>query len=164
MARNSKTEQLQIRVSRAEKAAIRRAAAQAGLDASAYVLSKILPAPAADFQRCTEACAGPEPRFALAELNSLLARFSAGELSAAVAEFHPAALSAFLRNYVAAMVEHACARRAVAVPWWVRAIEPLSDPVFGSELQSLRLHLLTQSPPAFRCRNLFIDSSVGERV
>jgi hypothetical protein len=73
-------------------------------------------------------------------------------------------LSAFLRNYVAAMVEHACAQRAVTVPRWVRAVEPLSDPVFGSELQSLRLHLLTQSPPAFRCRNLFIDSSVGERV
>ncbi len=164
MARNAKTEQLQIRVSRSEKAAIRRAAAQAGLDASAYVLNRILPAPAADFRRCTEACAGPEPRFALAELNALLARFSAGELCTAVTEFHPAGLSAFLRNYIAAMVEHACARRAVAVPGWVRAIEPLPDPVFGSELQSLRLHLLTQSPPAFRCRNLFIDSSVGERV
>ena len=106
---------------------------------------------------------GPEPRFALAELNALLAGFSAGELRTAVAEF-PAALSDFLRNYVAAMVEHACARRAVPVPAWTRAVEPLSEPVFGSELQSLRLYLLTQSPPAFRRRNIFIDSSVGGRV
>jgi Protein of unknown function (DUF1778) len=164
MANNAKTEQLQIRVSRAEKAAIRRAAAQAGLDASTYVLRRVLPPPAAEFQRCTEACAGPEARFALAELNSLLAEFSAGELPTAVAEIPAAGLSDYLRNYVAAMVEHACARRAVAVPGWVRAVKPLSEPVFGSELQSLRLHLLTQSPPAFRHRNIFIDSSVGERV
>ncbi|HTY49830.1 MAG TPA: hypothetical protein VMB48_09070 [Steroidobacteraceae bacterium] len=40
----------------------------------------------------------------------------------------------------------------------------MSEPAFGSELRSLRLHLLTQSPPAFRCRNIFIDASVGERV
>jgi len=62
------------------------------------------------------------------------------------------------------VVEHACARRAVAVPGWTRAVTPLSEPAFGSELRSLRLHLLTQSPPAFRCRNIFIDASVGERV
>jgi hypothetical protein len=164
MVSKAKTEQLQIRVSRAEKAAIRLAAAQAGLDASTYVLSRVLPAPAAEFQRCIEACAGPEPRFALAELNASLVGFTAGELRTAVAEFPAAGLSAFLRNYIAAMVEHICARRAVAVPGWVRAVKPLSEPAFGSELQSLRLYLLTQSPPAFRCRNIFIDSSVGERV
>ncbi|HEY1899331.1 MAG TPA: DUF1778 domain-containing protein [Steroidobacteraceae bacterium] len=164
MANPAKTEQLQIRVSRAEKAAIRRAAARAGLDASAYVLSQVLPAPAAEFQRCAEACAGPQPRFALAEINSLLAGFSAGELGAAVAEPPTARLSAFLLNYVAAMVEHTCARRAVPIPRWTGAVRPLSEPVFGSELQSLRLHLLTQSPLAFRCRNIFIDASVGERV
>jgi hypothetical protein len=141
-----------------------RAAAQAGLDASTYVLSRVLPAPAAEFRRCTEACAGAEPRFALAELNALLAGFSTGELRTAVAEFPAGGLSAFLRNYIAAMVEHACARRAVTVPGRVWVVKPLSEPVFGSELQSVRLHLLTQSPPAFRCRNIFIDSSVGERV
>jgi hypothetical protein len=36
--------------------------------------------------------------------------------------------------------------------------------VFGSELQSLRLYLLTHSPPPFRARNIFIDSSLGDRI
>ena len=35
----------------------------------------------------------------------------------AVAVAPTATLSAFLANYVAAMVEYACARRAIAVPW-----------------------------------------------
>lgn len=29
---------------------------------------------------------------------------------------------------------------------------------------SLRLHLLTRSPPPFRRRNLFVDSSIGQRA
>jgi hypothetical protein len=36
--------------------------------------------------------------------------------------------------------------------------------VFCSSLQSLRMHLLTHSPPPFRRRNIFIDSSLGQRV
>ena len=46
------------------------------------------------------------------------------------------------------------------------------DAVRGHELEpyveywllSLRLHLLTHSPPPFRLRNIFIDSSVGTRM
>ena len=67
-------------------------------------------------------------------------------------------------DYIAAMVEYACARRAVAVPEWTRSIAPLAEPTFGSELQSLRLHLLTRSPPPFRARNIFIDSTLSDRV
>jgi hypothetical protein len=62
------------------------------------------------------------------------------------------------------MVEYACARHSVAVPEWTRSILPLAEPVFGSELQSLRLYLLTHSPPPFRARNIFIDSTLGDRV
>jgi hypothetical protein len=40
----------------------------------------------------------------------------------------------------------------------------LTEPVFGSELQSLRLYLLTHSPPPFRARNIFIDATLGDRV
>jgi hypothetical protein len=36
--------------------------------------------------------------------------------------------------------------------------------VFGSDLQNLRLYLLTHSPPPFRRRNIFIDSTLGDRV
>jgi hypothetical protein len=121
--------------------------------------------PAVHFRDCVRDCAhSASPRIALAELNSLLSDLTAGELRDAVATPPPPGLSAFLANYIAAMVEYACARRAVVVPKWTRSITPLAEPVFGSELLSLRLHLLTHSPPPFRARNIFIDSSLGDRV
>jgi hypothetical protein len=160
-----KSSQLQIRVSAQEKTAIRRAARRAGMEMSTYVLSRVLSVPTAQFRDCVEACAGPaSPRFALAELNSLLSALTAAELREAVAQAPTVALTPFLANYVAAMVEYACEKRAVAVPAWTRTIAPLPEPVFGTTLQSLRLHLLTHSPPPFRSRNVFIDASLGDRV
>lgn len=165
MSKSLKTAQMQIRVSVSEKNAIQRAAARAGMDMSAYVLARVLSIPAAQFRDYVRDCAdSASPRFALAELNSLLADLSAGELGDAVGSPPPPGLSAFLANYIAAMVEYACARRAVAIPQWTRSIAPLAEPVFGSELLSLRLHLLTRSPPPFRVRNIFIDSSLGDRI
>ena len=160
----AKSDQLQIRVSPAEKASIQRAARRAGLDMSAYVLARVLPAAGRRFQDITEACRDPQgARFALAELNSWLAGLSAGELREAVLS-PPAELTPRLANYVAAMVEYACGRQGVVPPTWTHAIASLTEPVFGSTLMSLRLHLLSQSPPPFRRRNIFIDASVGSRV
>lgn len=165
MSRNSRTTQLQIRVSAAQKAGIRRAAEQAGLDMSAFVLSRALPAPEMRFRACVEDCAGPAPpAFGLAELNTLLAGWTAAQLRDAIAVAPTTALTPFLSNYIAAMVEQACERLSVRVPGWVRAIEPLAEPAFGSALKSLRLHLLTHSPAPFRRRNIFIDATVGDRV
>ena len=80
MVAAAKTTQLQIRVSPAEKAAILRAARRAGLDMSAYVLARVLPAPAKRFRELVEACRDPEGgRHALAELNSWLAELGAGD-------------------------------------------------------------------------------------
>jgi hypothetical protein len=164
MSATGKSAQLQIRVSTAEKAAIQRAAHRAGLDMSTYVLARVLPALARRFQDLTEACAEPEgARFALAELNAWLASLGAGELREAVAS-PPPALTPYFANYVAAMVEVACAQRGIASPAWTRTIAPLTEPVFGSALMSLRLYLLTHSPAPFRRRNIFIDSTVGSRV
>jgi hypothetical protein len=164
MSKSSKTAQLQIRVSANEKTAIQRAAARAGMAMSAYVLSRVLSPPAAQFRDCVADCAGSaSPRFGLAELNSLLSSLTAGELREAVAA-PPPALSPFVGNYNSAMVEYACARRSVAIPAWTRSIGPLPQPVFGSDLQNLRLYLLTHSPPPFRRRNIFIDSTLGDRV
>jgi hypothetical protein len=160
----AKTAQLQIRVSAVEKALIQRAAVRCGLDMSAYVLSRVLSVPAMQFRGCVEACAGPDPRFALAELNSLLSGFAAGELRAATTMLPSVSMTPYVANYVAAMVEYACVEHAVTVPVWTRAIEPLAEPAFGTQLQSLRLHLLTQSPAPFRRRNIFIDATLGERV
>ena len=165
MSRNSRTAQLQIRVSAAQKAAIRRAAEQVGLDMSAFVLSRALPTPAIRLQACIEDCAGPAPPgFGLAELNSLLAGWTAAQLRDAVAVAPAILVTPFLSNYIAAMIEQACERRSVRVPGWVRAVEPLAEPAFGSTLKSLRLHLLTHSPAPFRRRNIFIDATVGDRV
>jgi hypothetical protein len=165
MSKPAKTAQLQIRLSHSQKAAVQRAAQRAGMDMSSYVLSRVSSAVADRFQDCLRGCASsPAPSFALAEFNTLLSGLSTAELRDAVAAAPTAALSPFLANYVAAMVEYACVQRAIAVPAWTCAIKPLVDPAFGSDLQSLRLHLLTQSPPPFRCRNIFIDSSLGQQV
>jgi hypothetical protein len=166
MDKPSKSEQLQIRVSRRQKAAIQRAAAQAGMDMSAYVLSRVLSSSTARFHDYVAACLGPASSFGLAELNSFLSGLAAGDLRDSVSVPPPSApvLTPYLLNYITAMVEQACARRGIAIPAWTRAVVPLTDPVFASALQSVRLHLLTHSPPPFRRRNIFIDSSVGERI
>ena len=165
MSASSKTAQLQIRVSTAEKTAIQRAARRAGMDMSSFILGRLLPAAGARFQELTTDCADAAgARFALAELNSFLSGLGAGELRDAVTSPLPAGLGAFRANYIAAMVEYACAQRGIAPPVWTRAIAPLAVPAFGSELESLRLYLLTHSPPPFRHRNIFIDASIGARV
>jgi uncharacterized protein (DUF1778 family) len=161
----AKSAQLQVRVSPAEKSAIQRAARRAGLDMSAYVLARVLPAPARRFADLTAACRDPEDaRYALAELNTWLAGLGSGELRDAVASPPAPGLTAYFANYVAAMVEVACARRGLAPPAWVGTVVPLAQPVFGSALVSLRLHLLMHSPAPFRRRNIFIDATVGARV
>ena len=131
---------------------------------SAYVLARLLPASADAFQVLTGDCArSADARFALAELNSWLASLGARELQEAVSS-PPAQQTPYLANYIAAMVEFACAKNAVAAPSWTGATAPLAEPMFGSALMSLRLYLLTHSPAPFRRRNIFIDSSVGSRV
>jgi hypothetical protein len=165
MRSRPKTSQLQIRVSPAEKAAIQRAADEAGMDMSAFVLRRVLPESRQQFQALVAACAGSsEPGFALAELNSFLARLTAAELRDALGSPIEAKLSDYLANYTAAMLEYACARLHVAPPPWVHRIPPLAQPVFETTLQSLRLYLLAHSPPPFRRRNIFIDATVGARV
>jgi uncharacterized protein (DUF1778 family) len=161
----SKLSQLQIRVSEAQKSAIRSAAERAGMDMTNYVLSRVLSIPAREFQEAVRMLTRPvAPSYALADINSLLSKLTTHELRDAVGVAPEVDLPAFLANYVAAMVETACAKHAVPVPAWTRRVPPLDEPAFGSDLKSLRLHLLTHSPAAFRCRNIFIDSSLGDRV
>ncbi|HWJ35240.1 MAG TPA: DUF1778 domain-containing protein [Steroidobacteraceae bacterium] len=165
MAQESKSAQLQIRVSRGEKKAIQHAAKRAGMDMSAYVLSRVLSAPALRFQECVAGCTEHSAAsFALAELNSLLSALTPGEMRDATAVAPSIALSPFLANYVAAMVEYGCARCTISPPAWTRSVIPLDEPAFGTSLRSLRLHLLTHSPPPFRRRNIFIDSSLGRQI
>jgi hypothetical protein len=164
MANAAKVEQLQIRVSRAEKAAISRAARKAGMDMSSYVLSRVMSVPAMRFQEHVSAAAASEPSYGLAELNTLLTELPAADLKNAVAAAPAMALTPHISKCVAAMVELACSRRDIPIPAWTRAIPSLEDPWFGSSALALRQYLLTHSPAPFRRRNLFIDSSLGSRV
>jgi len=165
--RDAKTQQLQIRLTAAEKAAIQRAAARAGMDMSAWVLARLLPQRSRPFLALSQALAGAgadERRYLLAELNDFLSGLAPRELVDAVAERPTQALDAYLANYLAAMVETAAHRVGAEPPAWTAEIAPLDEPVFGTPLRGLRLHLLLNAPPPFRRRNIFVDSSIGDRV
>lgn len=165
MAAKSKSDQLQIRVSAAEKAAIRRAARTAGLPVSEYVLGRLFPHFSTRFNALIDQLAqARQPAFALAGLNDLLATCSAEELADTAIAPPSARLSPVHQNYVAAMVEMAAARLGAAPPLWTQQVRPLDQPWFGTDIQSLRLYLLTHSPAPFRRRNIFIDSTLGNRV
>lgn len=160
-----KTQQLQIRVSEAQKRAIREQAARAGMSMSDWVLMKLAPPARERFQAlASEIAAGDEPGYAFAELLDLLDSLGACEFEEAVAERPRAQLDPYWANYVAGAVEHTAAMKRTALPAWTREVEPLDEPVFGSDLRSVRLYLLTHSPPAFSHRNIFIDATVGSRV
>ena len=89
---------------------------------------------------------------------------SADEYELAVSEPPQVHLDSYWKNYLAATVEHAAAMKHAKTPSWTQDVPPLDKPAFGSTLKSLKLHLLVNSPPAFIQRNIFIDSSVGDRV
>jgi uncharacterized protein (DUF1778 family) len=167
MSNLTKTTQLQIRVSAEAKRAIARAARRAGMDMSSYVLERVLGAQDARVVELLRRLADDEAqarRYSLAELHDLLAALGADELRRAVTAPPPVPLPPEVANYAAALIEYACAKRGIEAPAWTRSIAPLATPVFGSQLQSLRLHLLSHSPPPFRRRNIFIDTSIGGRV
>ena len=164
---STKSQQLQIRVTADQKAALKRLARDAGQDLSGYVLARALPEARLRFAEIIRALRGGEDhRFALAELNDLLADLTRAQLSDAVAVAPPELrdLSPLLQNYVAAMVEQASHQREVPAPSWGRDVPPLEAPYFATPLRSLRLHLLRAAPAPFKRRNIFVDSGVGARV
>lgn len=161
----TKSQQLQVRVTPAQKAALKRLARRAGLDVSTYVLSRLLPPARSRFQEIVRALRGDDDhRFALAELNDFLSGLAPAEFGDAVADVELGGLSPFLRNYVAAMVEQAAAQKDERPPAWVDDVQPLEEPHFAVPFRSLRPHLLRAAPVAFKRRNIFVDSAVGDRV
>lgn len=161
----TKSQQLQVRLTPGQKAALKRHARRAGLDLSSYVLSRALPPARSQFDEILRALRQEErPRFALAELNDFLHELAPAEFLDAVAEVELEGLSVFLRNYVAAMVEQAANQKRQAPPPWVRDVAPLEEPYFAVHFPSLRPHLLRAAPIAFKRRNIFVDSAVGDRV
>jgi len=164
---STKSQQLQIRVSPAQKAALKRLARGAGQDLSGYVLARALPESRLRFGEIIRALGDAlDHRFALAELNDLLSSLARTQLPDAVAVAPPELrdLPPLLQNYVAAMVEQASHQREVPAPSWVRDVPSLEAPYFATPLRNLRLHLLRAAPVPFKRRNLFADSGVGARV
>ncbi len=162
----AKSEYLQIRVTSEQKATLRRSAKQAGQGLSEYVLSRVLPQAGARFAELMRALeeGKDDSRFVLAELNDLLSSLAPVEFGEAIAEAPPGQLSPYLRNYIAAMVELAAYQKNTAPPAWPRDIEPLEQPHFATPSASLRPHLLHAAPVPFRRRNIFVDSTVGDRI
>ncbi len=163
--KTTKTEQLQIRVSREEKARIKQSAKRANLPMSDWVLSKLIPSHQQYFQALVkELCTDDGTRYTLSSLNDFLTPLSDGELLSAVSEEPVSLPNQYRSNYLAATIEYACHKNDIEPPEWVNKIDPLDKPVFASELKSLKLHLLIHSPPPFRRRNIFIDASLGDRI
>ncbi len=165
MGSTAKTTQLQVRVSAEQKRVIARAAKRAGLGMSAYVLERAL---GVGEHRVGELMRrlgnSAERSYALAELHDVLVRLGVDELRRALGDAPLATLDPESANYAAAMIETAFVRAGIEAPAWTRASQPLITPLFGSKFESLRLHLLANSPPAFRRRSIFIDTTLGGRV
>jgi hypothetical protein len=165
MKAHRKTSQLQIRVSPEQKTAIDHYAKNAGMALSQWVLNKILPPAREVFQELlAQLKSGSNPKLILAQMHDLLSKVTPDEFELMVALPPRVILPQYLANYIAAMIEYTAVQKKRKAPLWTRQIPPLDEPKFVSDLKSLRLHLLTHSPPPFRRRNLFIDTTVGGRV
>lgn len=117
---------------------------------------------AAAFARLSrEVAAADRISFPLAELNDLLTSADRTDVETLP---QPEISDPYRLNYVTAMVELAAHRAGTLAPLWATHVKPLDEPVFIDPSLSLRAHLLTASPVPFRRRNIFIDSSLGDRV
>lgn len=165
MSTTRKSLQLQIRVSPAQKIAIKRQAEEARMSMSDWVLSKLLPPQQMQFQELVAELAGSDtPSYVFAELLEMLGGLSANEYDHAISQAPQVTLDAYWAGYLASTIEHTAALKNTQPPAWTRDVPALDEPAFGSSLQSVRWYLLTHSPPAFSQRNIFISANVGDRV
>jgi hypothetical protein len=154
-----------MRVSPAQKAALVRRARAAGLDLSAYVLKRAAPETGERFVELVHSLSSkPRDPFVLAGIADLLEGLKRAEFGSAVEHLPRAKLDDVSANLLGAMVDTRAVNLGVRPPDWIREIPPLRRPWFPTALVSVRLHLLCNSPPAFRQRNLFVDSTLGDRV
>lgn len=161
----AKSDQLQIRVTPEQKRMLKRRAREAGMDMSSWILDRVLPPENARFQELARGLVEPDGRAsALAELEDFLRPLRSGAFARATSEPPKAPIDPVTLNHLAGAIELAAVKREVAPPpWTFRAAVP-ADPVFGTTLNSARLYLLTHAPVAMRRRNVFVDSSIDERV
>ena len=67
--------------------------------------------------------------------------------------------------YLAAVAEHLAHQFQLPFPEWTGTpLRSLRLPWFASDFPSLRATLIRESPPAFRCRNIFVSSNALSRA
>jgi uncharacterized protein (DUF1778 family) len=163
-----KTTQVQIRLSFEQKESIRLAAERAGLDMSQWILSKIFSQPKARLldilTQLKSVQHNKERSYVLNDFNAFLSSLDAQSLHDACGEDHKIKLDDLMANYVAAMIERAYFVKNLPSPKWLAEFDGVAEPFFASSIQAVRMHLLISSPPSFRRRNLFVDSSIGDLV
>jgi len=159
----ARSSQLQIRVTPAEKATLKRLADAAGESVSSYVLSRVLPSEEQLIGQLYEQLAegGSDHRPIMTRLQRALADLPAAELGERVPPPDPSGLGPFLLNAVAALVETAAHEKGADPPDWVATVPPLARPHFGWPLKSLRPHQVRVTPVPFKRRNLFFDPATG---
>ena len=132
---------------------------------SSWVLSKISNNQSKEFLRVVEKLVSSKKQsYIYAEIHDLLMKCGNNIFNKTIESSPTVELNSFQINYVAAMVEYRAMQLNEKIPAWCSEITTLDTPYFGSSLKSLNLYLLLNSPLAFRKRNIFIDSSVGQRV
>ena len=159
-----KSEYLQIRISKQEKEIIKSSAQMAGIDMSAWILQKVLPEKSKVFINILKKFKSEESSFVFAELHDFLARLQVHDFELTLDINPNIQLTDFQINYVIAMIAHRAKQLNLSPPDWIKTYPVLSEPYFGTTLKNLRLHLLINSPIAFKQRNIYIDSTIGDRV
>ena len=154
---SAKTGQLQIRVTPAQKAALKRLAASAGLSVSAFVLDRAIPRGHEAVDRHIRAIGGGKKIYnALSDLELYLRQLEDEEFVESVAGIDTSRLTPLQANCAAAAVEHDAWRRGRTPPEWVSHVQPLPAPHFGWGLRSLRPHLMRVTGATFKRRNVYI--------
>lgn len=156
---------LQIRLTPMEKRVVAQMAKKAGMEMSSWVKRCIFSTQKQQYLGIIEMVADPKnKKEALASLNDFLSAISKEHFADAVLPLPKEMAGTFIGNYIASMVELAAHQKNIESPPWIHSFQGLPDPHFSSDLPSLRLHLLKVSPIPFKKRNIFIDSSLGDRV
>ncbi len=163
--KNNKSEHLQIRITAEAKKKLFQLAKVNNMTLSEWILSKlsIENSPYTIQSIYEELSKKHNQAFAYVQLHDLLMKVSP-QLWDDFVSIRPHNLECETMAYTASMIERAAQMRGLTQPPWIREVETCSPPYFATNLQTLRLYLLINSPVAFRKRNIFIDSSTGDRV
>jgi uncharacterized protein (DUF1778 family) len=161
----AKTQQLQIRVSAAQKALLKKRAAAAGLDLSTFVLRRVLLDSEAQLEELLALLADEhEPRATLARIGGLLGALDSASFRELTAAIDVSRLTPFHQNYLAAMVEYRADQLGLPAPRWTKGVGALGEPYFPAGTDQVRTYLLRAAPIVFKRRNLFVDASVGDHL